>query len=351
MKFSLSLLPDVTPARAAEIARAAESNGIHGFWVADEIYHRDPWMTLAACALNTKRIRLGTGVTHVVLREPTFVAQALGTLDQMAPSRTFCGISIGNIGMLAQYLHLPPAKELKPFLRLEESLQIIRTLMRDGKVDYKGKFHQYSSITSSATTKNQVPFYLGGMGGPKSFQLAGKIGDGIMTAMGYSKEYHQYVVRNAAEGAAEAGRSQPKKLPYAAWDIFCTAPNSDAAREAARSFVAFYIPAMPDQQVKLHGVSAEAVKPIRDAFAKADFDLAVKLTTDEFVEKFSISGSPSEVVEKLERNFIQGGVDELVACIVEPEVVGSMMGVRIKDVPGYPANLELISKEVIPHLS
>jgi len=350
LKFSLSLLPDVTPNRAAEIAKAAESNGIYGFWVADEIYHRDAWMTLAACALNTTRIRLGTGVTHVVLREPTFVAQAMGTLDQMAPNRAFCGISIGNIGMLAQYVHLPPTKELKPFVRLEESLKIIRTLIHDGKIDFKGQFHQYSAVTTSATTKNYIPFYLGGMGGPKSFQLAGKIGDGVMTAMGYSKEYHEYVVNNTAQGARDAGRKEPKKLPYAAWDIFCTAPRSEAAKEAARSFVAFYIPSMPDQQVKLHGVSPEAVKPIRDAFAKADFDLAVKLTTDEFVDKFSISGSPDEVVEKLQKDFIHGGVDELVACIVEPEVVGSMMGVNIRDIPGYPANLELISKKIIPHL-
>ena len=118
MKFSISLIPAVTPQRAAAIAKSAETNGFHGFWVVDEIFHRDVWMTLAACALETKKIRLGTGVTNVILREPTLVAQAIGTLEQMAPRRTFCGISIGDPNRLRLYSQIPPMKDLKPFARL-----------------------------------------------------------------------------------------------------------------------------------------------------------------------------------------------------------------------------------------
>ena len=80
MRFSVALLPEVPPQRAGAIAKSAETYGAYGLWVADEIYNRDVWMTLAACALETKKIRLGPGVTNIILRDSTFVAQAVGTL-------------------------------------------------------------------------------------------------------------------------------------------------------------------------------------------------------------------------------------------------------------------------------
>jgi 5,10-methylenetetrahydromethanopterin reductase len=107
---------------------------------------------------------------------------------------------------------------------------------------------------------------------------------------------------------------------------------------------------MPPQQIVLNGVAPEAVQPVLDAFAKSDAKEAIKQTTDEFVEKFSVSGSPDEVVEKLEENFVAGGVDELAACIVDPVTVASFLGVKIKNVAGYPENLRLIKKSVMPHV-
>jgi 5,10-methylenetetrahydromethanopterin reductase len=349
LKFSLSLLPDTTPNRAAEFAKAAESNGFYGFSVADEIYHRDSWMTLTACALNTTRIRLGSAVTSVILRDPSLIAQAIGTLSQIAPGRTFCGLGVGNADMLAQYRHLQKISKSKPLARLEESVQIISALLRDGKIDYKGNYYGYNGVTSSSATGTQLPpLYVAGMGGPNTFRLAGRIGDGVMSAMGCSKEYHDYVRTNTEESAK--GRGRPSHLPYSTWQIFCTANNSEAAKQAAKILVAFYLPAVPPRELSLHGITKEDIDPIRRALVQGDFELALKLTTEELVEDFSVSGSPSEIVEKLQKNFVQAGVDELLACIVDPEIIGSMMNRNIVDVPGYPENLELIKNKIIPQI-
>ena len=167
--------------------------------------------------------------------------------------------------------------------------------------------------------------------------------------MGCSRKYHEYVVENTVLGAKKANRGN-KKLPYAAWTIFCCAPKSEDAVEAARNLVTLLIPSMPPQQIELNGVAPEAVQPVLNAFAKGDVKAAIKLTTDEFVEKFSVSGSPDEVIEKLEKNFVAGGVDELAACIVDPVTVASLLGVKIKNVAGYPENLGLIRRRVMPHI-
>jgi len=68
------------------------------------------------------------------------------------------------------------------------------------------------------------------------------------------------------------------------------------------------------------------------------------------MDKFSVSGSPDEVVEKIEKDFISGGVNELIASIVDPEIIGSDLGVKFKNIPRYLENLRLIRRKVLPHI-
>ncbi len=85
--------------------------------------------------------------------------------------------------------------------------------------------------------------------------------------MGCTREYHEYVVENAAIGMRKANRGI-KKFPYAAWNIFCCAPKSEAAREAARLLVTLLIPSMPPQEIKLNGVDPEAVRPVLELLGR-----------------------------------------------------------------------------------
>lgn len=353
MRFSVSLLPEFTPQRAAEIAKAAEADGFHGFFIGDEVYHREAWMTLAACALNTKTIRLGPGLTHVVLREPSFVAQAIGTLEQMAPKRTFCGISVGNNEMIEQHGHF--SKELRPnsLERLREAITVIRQLIRTGRCDFHGEFLNYSGVTTSATSKNTIPILVGGMGGPRSFRLAGEIGDGVLSAFGCSKSYHDYVLENVELGARAgiSGQRRLKRFPYIAWNFVCVSKKSQVAREAARWFVAFYMASIPKVQLELHGVSTETVRPICEDLKRGDLGSAVRQTNDDLVNTFSISGSIDDCVEKIVKDFESSKVDELAGCFVEPEILASMFGKRITGLIGYPENFKLFKKEVISRSS
>ena len=71
--------------------------------------------------------------------------------------------------------------------------------------------------------------------------------------------------------------------------------DSAAAKQAARIVVAFYIPAMPPEQIERHGIDPDSLQPIFDAFNAGDVEKAVELTTTELTEKLSMSGSPRRV--------------------------------------------------------
>ena len=66
--------------------------------------------------------------------------------------------------------------------------------------------------------------------------------------------------------------------------------DSAAAKEAARVVVAFYIPAMPREQIERHGIDPDSLQPIMDAFSVGDVGRAIELTTIELTEKLSFSG-------------------------------------------------------------
>ncbi len=89
------------PTLVAEIAVAAERAGWGGFFVWDHLWNRtlapfaDPFVTLAAIAGATERLRIGTLVVAVPRRRPQLVAQATTSLDRLSEGRMVLGVGLG----------------------------------------------------------------------------------------------------------------------------------------------------------------------------------------------------------------------------------------------------------------
>src|SRR3954454_5323907 len=98
MKVSFCMLPDQPPEEIWETIEAADQLGFHAVYLADMIYHQDAWQLLAAAASRTERIKLAA-TTHIVLKEPTYLAQQLLTLDRLSGGRAQGLFSVGSIPM------------------------------------------------------------------------------------------------------------------------------------------------------------------------------------------------------------------------------------------------------------
>jgi alkanesulfonate monooxygenase SsuD/methylene tetrahydromethanopterin reductase-like flavin-dependent oxidoreductase (luciferase family) len=74
----------------------------------------------------TEHIVLAPGVTHVILKDPTVIAQQAATLDELTGGRTEVVFSVGNIAMLEQY-----GIEWRPRMlaRLREAHHVLRTFV------------------------------------------------------------------------------------------------------------------------------------------------------------------------------------------------------------------------------
>ena len=103
MRFSLQLLPEQSSDELLDVIALADALGFHGCYGADEIYHKDIWLILAAAATRTRHIRLGPCVSPIFLRDPTHIAQLAATLDELSQGRVEIVYGIGNLAMLDQY--------------------------------------------------------------------------------------------------------------------------------------------------------------------------------------------------------------------------------------------------------
>jgi 5,10-methylenetetrahydromethanopterin reductase len=346
MKFSYVMLPDYPLEESLRAIRLADELGFHACYAADETWHKDLWLLFAAAAQQTSRIRFGPSVSSVVLREPTLIAQAAATLDELSGGRAEVVLSSGNFGLLAQY-RMDWHKQ-KPLSRVIEATKVIRTFLDDGAITFDGEFFRYDGLfTFARPVQERVPVKLGAMRGPRSFQASAEHSDGCHHALSYTREAYDYAVRHIRAGAERAGRDW-RSLDIGAWVVFATGPDSAAAKDAARSMVGIYASSMPEEQLRRNGVDPDELKPIIDAIAAGDLARGVELTTPEIAERLSVAGTPEECRDKISREIAPSGVNHVICAITDRSLVKAFTGRDLEGVADVDQQLRLIHETVMP---
>ncbi|HEY4691174.1 MAG TPA: LLM class flavin-dependent oxidoreductase [Anaerolineae bacterium] len=125
---------------AAECARVAEAAGWDGFFVWDPVWGVDAWVTLAACAVLTERIRLGTMITPVSRRRPWKLASETVTLDRLSNGRAILAVGLGAIDTGFVQFGEETDRKTRAEL-LDEGLDVITGLWHGQPFHYNGKHY------------------------------------------------------------------------------------------------------------------------------------------------------------------------------------------------------------------
>jgi len=134
-----------------DLGQQAERAGFDSVWVGDSLLARpryEPLVLLAALAMRTRSVRLGTACLVTTLRNPVQLAQAWSTLDVLSHGRTVLGACAGNIAEDAvksefAILHLDHRRRMAIF---EEGLKVLRALMADGRVTFHGEHFSLDDV-------------------------------------------------------------------------------------------------------------------------------------------------------------------------------------------------------------
>lgn len=141
MNYGLAL-PYNQTRLVAEAARLAEERGWDGLFLGGAIWCEDPMIALAAAAMTTRQIRLGTMLIPAPLMRPWKIANESLALDQLSNGRLILGLGTGATWMGWQGF---PDEVTAPRIRaemLDETIDILSQMYLCRPFDYEGKHYR-----------------------------------------------------------------------------------------------------------------------------------------------------------------------------------------------------------------
>lgn len=191
MKFGLFIIGDNHPEvnkglkdyyeEMLEQVKRAEALGYEAFWFGE--HHFDffgvipsPPVLMSVAAKRTEKIRLGVAVCLLPYRNPIFVAEEYAMVDVLSGGRLDFGVGRGTPPELVGFGVKEDNRDL-----LVESLEIVKMGWREGKVSYKGQYHQIDgvSLNVSPIQKPSPPLFLAALS-EGSYKVAGEKGYPIL---------------------------------------------------------------------------------------------------------------------------------------------------------------------------
>jgi alkanesulfonate monooxygenase SsuD/methylene tetrahydromethanopterin reductase-like flavin-dependent oxidoreductase (luciferase family) len=229
-EFVIATLPQVAN---TDVIRRSEQLGFTHHGVGDgPLLFSDPWTFLGAAVPGTSSIKVGTLVTNPLTRIPAVTANALATLNQIAPGRVFCGIGAANNATRSMGTRIGKLDEI------EVAVQQIKALTSGGRIvnDWLGDERDIEFLCNPdhgwLNIADPIEVWWAA-GGPKSIYRAAKYADAIVYPTGVHPDLISLVRRLIDEAAAAHGRSGADiKLVGLAW--FHLRKPGDSVEDAMR---------------------------------------------------------------------------------------------------------------------
>jgi len=181
-----------------------EQAGIDSLWLPEMVYGSlvDPFIGMTWALARTTQLKVGTGVAVLPGRHPVLVAKQLASLAGLAPRRVLpvFGLKPARPGELAAF-GVPPGRRAAVF---DESLELIRRLLREPEVTFHGDFFTVESASIGPRPAKPLDIWVGGSA-PGALRRAGRLADGWLAS--FLTPAEAGAGRKAIEAAAaEAGR-------------------------------------------------------------------------------------------------------------------------------------------------
>ncbi len=204
-----------------DTALECEELGFDSIWVYDHLLYREKkgetigiwegWSMLAALAACTQRVEIGPLVTCNSFRNPALLAKMALTVDEISGGRLVLGMGAGWNQPEFEAFGFPFDHRVD---RFEEALQIIRPLLKEGHVDFTGKY--YSAHDCEVTPRSRRaggPPLMIGAGMPRMLRLTAQYADYYNVGYLSTPRSSAGPLRNYKKACKEMGRD-PASLPY-----------------------------------------------------------------------------------------------------------------------------------------
>ena len=331
LSFGVTVLPDPPYQRLIELMQLAEAQGFEYAWTYDShVLWQESMPVMALAADQTTTIKLGHMVTNPAIRDPTVLASAYATLQDISNGRMIMGVGRGDSSV--RYVGRKPMKVAD----FEEALQMVKPFMNGKEVTWNDKQLQLKWVRPELP---EIEMHVAGYG-PKALAVAGRQGDGVIIQLA-DPDIIQWIMDTARKAAEEAGRD-PSALK-----CIVSAPShiSDDLADA-RNQVRWF-PAMVSNHVQdlidRYGTDGSTIPQVLTDYVEArkfyDYNEHSRVgakhgefVTDEICDRFCAIGSTEQVIAKL-RDLESIGVDQFNVYLMTE---------------GQEATLEAYGRDILP---
>jgi len=273
------------PEALRALAARVEALGFDSLWVGDHIQFHDARLeslaVLSHLAAVTERVRLGTCVYLLALRQPTIAAKTVATLDVLSGGRVVFGVGVG--GEFPKEFEACGVPHAERGRRVDEAIEVCRLLWTRSPASFEGPFTRFADVAlePKPVQPGGPPVWIGGRS-DHALRRAARLGDGWVSYL-VTPERFRTSLEKIQTFADEAGRRvepgrdfEPAHLAFSVIDDDWERARAAAVRQLTRQY---------------------------------------NQPFDELVPKYCVLGPPARCVETLER-FVEAGARTLVLAFV-----------------------------------
>jgi F420-dependent oxidoreductase-like protein len=238
------------------------------------------WITLAALAAETSRLRMGVLVSGNTYRHPGILAKMGATLDHTSGGRLIMGLGAAWYEIEHSAYGIPFYTAAERIRRLDEAAEIIKGLWTQRKVSFQGRFYQLENAYAEPKPlqKPYPPIMIGGGGEKLMLRVVAKHAD-IWNTFG-SPDVFRHKLEVLRGHCAEVGRD-PGQIEVS-WAGTLHVTDSPSEKQAVIQRLAEWFGRPPEE-----------------------------------VEPSYLVGSPAELNDKIEQ-FVEAGVTHFIASLIAP---------------------------------
>ncbi len=304
-RIALGLMPlrDASPRDVVAWSRRAEALGFEAVFISES--YGDSLAYAEAVALATDRLRVGTAITNVYLRQPTLLAEHAAAVQEFSGGRLLLGLGVGH-----RAVNEPLGIEMgDPLAKMRAVIGTLRSAWSKGP-------HQPRPAVP--------PRILAAALAPRMIELAGELTDGPIFNLFPLAGYPRALVA-LRRGAARAGRD-PEALTVCHFTTCYLADDRAAALHEAKRMLARYanLPFYANMLVA-SGFRAE-VEAVRAAWRTKDVARAEAAVGDAMADAVTLAGDPAHCRERLAAYRMAGAT----LAIVFPNPVGESRAAAVE---------------------
>ena len=270
----------------------ADRQGIPMLWTITLPALPDTMTLLAAAAVQTAQIGLGTAIVQTYPRNPVVLAMQAAAIDGLAPSRFRLGIGPGSPRSIEGVYGIPFGK---PLAHLREYVAALRGLLWEGAAHVEGETVRVHAQLPEGVQPPRIPIIMSALR-VASFRLAGEIADGVVSWVAPVPYLHNTALPAMREGAAKAGRPTPRliaNVPVVLSEDRTQVHAAGRARLGVYARLPFYMAMFADIGFPVPGYGT---------------------LPDALLDELIVSGSPAQVEARL-RAILDSGIDEVTVMV------------------------------------